>query len=403
MLVVDVVAAGLVYVLARRLRFSRVGAAAAVVLFAASPLSLHFHRMVWLDNLGTMWLLAALVFAASPRRSLAAAVGSALSLTVAVLTKETLLVLAPVVVAMLWWRSDIRTRRYRLAAFGSLFATGTFFYPLYAMVKNEFLEGPGHVSLLWAIRWQLFLRERNETFQAAVGAAAEYFKSCMQLDPWLLIAGLALAVPALFVRRLRLLAVAVVVQAVLPLRPGYLPAAYVVAMLPFLALVAAGLTDHVVRRVVARRSWWAVCAGALPVALVVAGLVSAWVPADRRQLTGGGDVRNAEAARWIKANLGRDVNIVVDDNVWLDLVRAGYRAQAPRPAVVWVYKLGVDPEVELKRIDYFVYAMDPMSAANHIPQIVNPFRNSHVIATFGTGDNVVTVRKVDHDARAITP
>jgi hypothetical protein len=366
-------------------------------------LSLHFHRMVWLDNLGTMWLLAALVLAASPRRSLAAAVGSAACLTVAVLTKETLLILAPVVVGLLWRCSDVRTRRYRLAAFGSLFAAGTFFYPLYALVKNEFLEGPGHVSLLWAVKWQLFLRERNGSFLTPGTGAADYFRSWLDLDPWLLAAGLVLAVPALFVARLRVLAIALLLQAALPLRPGYLPQAYVVAMLPFAAIVAAGLMDHLIRTAAARRSPWISFVAVLPVVLAAVALPLTWTPGVARQLTEGGEVGTGQAVAWIKANVGMDANIVVDDNVWLDLVRAGYRAQAPRPAVVWVYKLGGDPAVQLQRIDYFVYAMSPIYAARDAPQVVTPYQNSRVVATFGTGDNTITVRKVDPDSRAISP
>jgi hypothetical protein len=400
MLVVDLVTSALVYVLARRLRFSRVGAAGAVVLFAASPVSLHLHRMVWLDNIGTMWVLAALALVASPRRSLAAAVGGAACLTVAVLTKETLLVLAPVVLALLWRCSDVRTRRYRVAAFCALLAAGTLFYPLYAVVKNEFLEGPGHVSMLWAIKWQLFLRDGNGPFFTPGSGAAGIVQAWLQLDPWLLFAGLALAVPTLFVARLRLLAIALLLQAALLLRSGYLPQAYVIAMLPFAALVAAGFADHVIRAT-ARRSAWAASGVALPVAVAVAGLGSVWVPADSRQLSGGGHIATAEAVRWVKANIGPDAGIIVDDNVWLDLVRAGYRAQAPRPAVVWVYKLGADPSVQLKKIDYFVYAMNPIYASRDVPEIVAPYRRSRVVATFGSGENTITVREVERGATAI--
>jgi hypothetical protein len=372
------------------------------VLFAASPLSLHLHRMVWLDNIGTMWVLAALVLAASPRRSLAAAAGSAACLVVAVLTKETLLVLAPVVLGLLWWCSDARTRRYRIAAFCALLSVGTLFYPLYAMVKNEFLEGPGHVSLLWAIKWQLFLREGNGPFFASGSGAAGIVRAWLQLDPWLLLAGLALALPALFVARLRLLAVALLLQAALLLRSGYLPQAYVIVMLPFAALLAAGVVDHVVRAS-ARRWPWVGSALALPVVVAAVSVGSVWVPAVTRQLTGGGEIGTAQAMRWVKANIPMDANIVVDDNVWLDLARAGYRTQAPRPAVVWVYKLDGDPSIQLKRIDYFVYAMNPIYASRDVPQIVTPYQRSRVVATFGTGENTITVRKVDHDARAITP
>jgi 4-amino-4-deoxy-L-arabinose transferase-like glycosyltransferase len=69
MLVAFLVSAALLYVLARRLDFGRVAAAAGVVLFGLSPLALAQQRMVLLDNLAVPWLLAALVLAASPKRS----------------------------------------------------------------------------------------------------------------------------------------------------------------------------------------------------------------------------------------------------------------------------------------------------------------------------------------------
>jgi 4-amino-4-deoxy-L-arabinose transferase-like glycosyltransferase len=186
MLVVDVLACALLFVLARRLSFRRWTAAAAVVLFAASPLALHYHRMVWLDNIAVLWLLAALVLAASRRRSLASAFGAAACLAVAILSKETVALLAPVVGYVLWQHSDVLTRRYRLAAFATLAGALTFFYPLYALLKDELLQGPGHVSLMWAIRWQLMLREPNGSVFTEGSGASDYFRSWTDLDPWLL-------------------------------------------------------------------------------------------------------------------------------------------------------------------------------------------------------------------------
>jgi len=48
----------------------------------------------------------------------------------------------------------------------------------------------------------------------------------------------------------------------------------------------------------------------------------------------------------------------------------------------------------LRAVDYFVYAMDPMYAALDAPQIVPPYQHSRIVATFGSGDNRITVRKV---------
>src|SRR5437667_261399 len=88
----DRVRLGLVPRLGRR----RWAAAAAVLLFAASPLAVPYHRMVLLDNLAVPWLLAAFGLALSPQRRLWAAAGSGLCFAAAVLSKETVLVLLPI-------------------------------------------------------------------------------------------------------------------------------------------------------------------------------------------------------------------------------------------------------------------------------------------------------------------
>lgn len=410
MLVVDLVACVLLYALGRRLSLSRWASAAAVVLFAASPLALQYHRMVWLDNIGVAWMIAALLFAASKRASLSSTVGSAVCLAVGVLSKETVLILAPVVLYVLWQHSDVRTRRYRVVMFSTLSGTLVLFYPLYAAVKNELFPGPGHVSLLWAIGWQLKLRRPNGSIFDNFSGAADYFHSWLRLDPWLLAIGLALALPALLVpapgvRRLRPLAFGLILQLLLMLRHGYLPEAYIVAMLPFAALVVAGSADQVARltmpRIRARQ--WHLLPVALPLLVCAFALALLWARADASQLTGGSNVRATQAVAWIKTHTtpGRD-HVVTDDNVWLDLVRAGYDPHPPHWSVVWAYKLGTDPSVKLppgdRAVDYFMYAVDPIYAAKESPQIVAPYRQSRIVAVFGSGDNRITIRKVFHKA-----
>lgn len=399
MLVVDLAACALLYLLARRLQLPRWAATAAVVLFAASPLALQYHRMVWLDNIGALWLIAALALAAAPRKSLGSAAGSAACLAVAVLSKETFLLLAPVVGYLLWQHSDPRTRRYRMTVFTLVAGILALFYPLYAVVKNELIPGPNHVSLEWAIRWQLTLRGTNGSIFNRYTGAAGYFHSWLHLDPWLLAAGLALALPAMAVRRLRPLAVAMLLEAVLVLRPGYLPEAYIVAVLPFAALVVAGMAHQLTTlrlpRTPARPTQ---VVFAIPLIAAVAVLAPLWVRGDTAQLTGGSIVRDAQMVSWVKSHVGPNQHMVVDDNVWLDLVRAGYDPKPPVFAVTWVYKVGTDPSIKLppglRAVDYFVYALNPSYAAKDAPQIVAPFRHSVLVATFGTGDNTIDVRKV---------
>jgi 4-amino-4-deoxy-L-arabinose transferase-like glycosyltransferase len=136
MLVVTVASALLVHVLGRRLGLSRPAGATAVLLFGLSPLAVTFHRMVLLDNLAVLMVLAAFVLALSPGRRLAAALGSGAALAGAVLTKETALLMAPFVLWMLLRTVVPATRRMSLTVFGIGFSLVAVLYPLYALLKT---------------------------------------------------------------------------------------------------------------------------------------------------------------------------------------------------------------------------------------------------------------------------
>ena len=66
----------LLFVLGRRLGMHRSASAAAVLVFALSPLALQYHRTVYIDNVATPWLLAAFVLVLSRRQQLAGFVGA---------------------------------------------------------------------------------------------------------------------------------------------------------------------------------------------------------------------------------------------------------------------------------------------------------------------------------------
>ena len=70
MVVVAMITAALLWTLARRLGLSLAAATAAVAVFALSPLAVDLGRTVYLDNIATAWLLAALVLFSSPQQRL---------------------------------------------------------------------------------------------------------------------------------------------------------------------------------------------------------------------------------------------------------------------------------------------------------------------------------------------
>ena len=231
----------LLYALTRRLRLGRVTAVLAVLLFALSPLSVYFTRAALLDNVVTPWLLAAFLIAAAPRRSLLGAAASAACMAIAVLSKETALLYLPAVLLLFLQRADRRNRRFTLTLFTTVFVLACSAYPLYALTKNELLAGNGHVSLEWAIRWQLFDRTGSGDIFDPNSTAHAVIRSWIQLDPWLPKLSLVLLLPALVMRRTRAVAFAFALQVLQLLRNGYLPYPYVIAMLPFGAIVVAAV------------------------------------------------------------------------------------------------------------------------------------------------------------------
>jgi len=99
MLLLHLGSAFLLFRVARRLGAGPIAAAVAVLLFSLSPIAVFFQRMVLLDNVMVFWLLAALVLLLRPP-SRAATIGAGVAFGLALLSKETSLIAAPVYLAL---------------------------------------------------------------------------------------------------------------------------------------------------------------------------------------------------------------------------------------------------------------------------------------------------------------
>ncbi|GIJ45044.1 hypothetical protein Val02_19300 [Virgisporangium aliadipatigenens] len=390
MLVTTVVSAALLYALARRLRFAPGWAALAVAVFALSPLAVHYHRMVFLDNLATMWMLAALVAAASPRRSIAAALWAAVWCAVAALTKETIVILLPALLWLLVRHTHRRTRLWSLGVFGVTLVSLVASYPVFALLKNELLPGEGHVSLSWALWWQLFGRSGSGSLLDPDSGAFSLAMSWVNLDPWLLLGGVLLLIPGFCVARLRPVALALAIQVVMMCRGGYLPFAYVIALLPFAALLIGGVADALWR---VRGKARPVAAAVLVAALLAFAAVGVphWVRDLRAQSTVEGDANSRAATRWVLDNVPRDAVVVTDDYIWMDLRLAGYEK------VVWLWKVDTDPEVMTEllpdgaaSVRYVVMADQAASTLASLPTLDAAVRTSTEVTRFGD----VVIRRV---------
>ena len=410
MLALQLVSAGLLYGLARRLGLRRPAAAGAVLAFSLSPLALGMHRAVYLDNIAIPFVLAAFLLVRSPTQRLAAHAAAGLCLAAAVLVKETSLLLVPAVLWQYWQVSDRRTRRYSLILAGSLFALVGAAYLLYATLRGELLPGPGHVSLVDAIRFQLTGRAPSGSPLEPGSLGRRTLGLWLSQDPWLLAAAAALVPVGLAMRWLRPVTAALVILAAMALRPGYLPVPLVIGMLPFASLLVAGAADAAWGRPTRRT----LAAGdvasrrmhlprALGPVLVIACLAAAavvvvpqWVQRDRDLMTVDHDRPFRQAEAWIAANVPHQARLLVDDALWVDLVERGY----PPGQVVWFYKLDTDRDVTgryprgWREFDYLISTATLRSFPDDLPQVAETQRHSRVVVSFGRGIERVEIRKV---------
>ena len=111
------------------------------------------------------------------------------------------------------------------------------------------------------------------------------------------------------------------------------------------------------------------------------------------------------AERWIASHVDRRRRLLVDDSLYVDLVRAGF---APRYGVVWFYKLdfttNLDPSVRRRlpqgwrAFDYVVSTPVIRDALRQKPhgllQVRQALRHSRAVASFGAARTRVVVRRV---------
>lgn len=401
-LVAALISVALLWALARRLGMSRGAAAATGILFALSPLALQFHRTVYLDNIAVPWLLLAFFLATNRRGQLAAFAGSALAFGISVLTKETFLLALPVLIWVMVRSARRETRRYTLSVAGSILVLIGGSYLLLAAVKGELFSGAGRVSLIEGITFQLGSREGSGSIIDPDSLINRTLGMWWQLDPVFIVLSLIAAAAALFLARLRPYAVLVLAMTLFMFRPGgYLPVPYVIMLIPFGALLIAGVVDHAIarlRRSGARRRPLAL--GAVAVAAVGAIVaVPLWTTQLRGFVLADLDAPLRGAQEWLIENTSTDQRVIVDDAMWVDLVKAGW----DRDNVIWYYKLDTDPAVQAdspngwRDADYVVTTDSMRTFPGAFPQVQEAIDNSVVVATFGEGTQAVEVRRVTID------
>jgi hypothetical protein len=292
------------------------------------------------------------------------------------------------------------------------------------MLKGELLPGRGHVSLLGTELDMLFGRKGTGSVFDPHSVAHGTVAFWLFLDPWLVGAALVLSPVALALRNTRAIAAAYLIQVVMILRPGYLPAMYVTALLPFGALIVAGVSDAVWRVASARQREpgpppvvksiaVVVAVAALSAEAVIAMRVVAprWEAADRAAMTVRLDGPERDAERWIVRNIPHDRRLIVTDDFWLYLTQHGFDSHPvsggfSSRTVVSYWPLDKDPAVRRhfpqgwRDFDYVVSTEAMRDTADNTPNTQIALQHSHKVATFGRGVQRIEIRAIERSRAA---
>lgn len=318
--------AALIWIISRRVGGGPIAATTASLVFVFSPLALGYGRMVFLDNISTFWTLVAFTLVLSPRQWLFSHATAGAATAMAALSKITALSAGPAILLAMLDRPRWRTRRFSVAAFFAVGGAVMAFFPLMALLRGELFSGPGHVSLQDGLTYQFASRGGSGSIFDETSPRWGLMSAWSLSDAVMVCVGLLGVVVCLFSRRTRWIPLAVACWA-LPvfMGGGYLPAMYIIAVLPFLAIaigVTVGTTGRMLHRM---RPWigeqWR---EALPAAAVLLIAAVTWAGPLGTMFT---EDRNADARtveQWVADNLDRDAVVAVPYSMWPDLHRAGW-------------------------------------------------------------------------------
>lgn len=327
-----VASALLLYMVARRLSMRIPFAALTTVLFILSPLSLVLGRQIYLDNIGVPWLLLAFYLALSSRDALWHHVGAGICFAIAVLSKETLSIFGPALLFALMYRPKWSNRLFSVVGFLTAGGLLLAFYPLSALLRNELLSGPDHVSLQDALAYQLLNRSGSGTIFEAGSSREELLSGWLYFDKYLIAAGLVAAAVCLLRPRSRILFIAIASFATpIVLGQGYLPAMYIIGVIPFLALACGSAVDIAwsgVERLARRAPGMIRPLQAAFVAMLSASLllmsVPQWFEQDRTLLTAQTNSNWRSAMTWVQDNVSRSDVVLAPYSMWHDLNSSGW-------------------------------------------------------------------------------
>ncbi|QBD79766.1 phospholipid carrier-dependent glycosyltransferase [Ktedonosporobacter rubrisoli] len=419
MLVYAVGSTLLIYLLVRRLGGSRAAALLAMILFALSPLSVDYQRLVLLDNIGTFWMLLSLylIFVSESRLSYITLGG--ISFGLALLSKEVFVMFLPGMIYAVWLQTTRFQRKFALVAFAyTICALGSSFV-LMAVLKGELFpdswhilgDNHQHLSLIGTFAGQA---QRGGSSSGNIYSSWKNWVDTDNLLMWGSVVAIAFnALAGWWHRKLWVFAGLAICFWVLLLRglvsgSGVVFTFYLIPLIPISAINMV-LAIHTLLSLLLKLR--------LPRmdivrALLTLGVIAVIIPYDVMQsaniFTMHTTSAQTEAMVWIRDHIPRNDFVVIPPYLYMDLRvpgGAGVGNGAPYPYAHVYFNVAGDPEIydkilhnDADRIDYFIsdsgmqdFLNSPSSGDDHLNLLKQAFANSVVVKQFSAPDEGTTL------------
>lgn len=435
MLIIDLANTYFTYRIVRTVTGSRIGGLIAGLVYCSSPYGLLYHRRVLIDNIMTFWMMVSVTFIVGVKKVRLDYVWlSALTLGIAILTKENAVFILPTLPLLVWYRVEKVHRGLAFIGWAIITIFVVSLYPLYAILKTELLptgtlpwDHARHVSLIGSVLFQgsrgkdLGILDWNSIFWNAT-------RGWVNADPVLVVGGTAAAILSLFFwktnRLVVILGLGTLFMWAFLARGGVVIEFYLVPLLPLLAMNIGLVCVVIINRLdlpLRKRQLPGFVRGSLlagALAVVLAAMVAgsfAVAPLratvyrqefidlyTNKQANG-----QLAAVNWLFQHAAPGSAIIFDDYAYTDLALANRGYQ-----LYWYWKVDLDPAINVgalhddwNNVDYLLatYQIDSDLRLNHLPLLQAAFDHALPVARFDTGIWPVTIWQVQHRSLTTPP
>ncbi|MDQ3099586.1 MAG: glycosyl hydrolase family 8 [bacterium] len=361
MLVIHLISSVLLYLITKKLTGSRIAALSSILFFSLTPLGIYFQRRVLLDNIMIMWAMVSLYFILHYKNRLTFMIYSAITLALAVLTKENAIFFIPLFLYLVFTTSHKKHRNFAVTQWLLIVFSLISLYFVYSFIKGEFFPAytalggnVEHVSLLETLRYQSS-RSGGSILDLKNSLFWQYVRQWAEEDWIIMYVGMAATIfnliLALWNKNARITSLFAASMFVFMMRGGIVIEFYIIPLIPLLALnIAYSLNAiaHVISGILKRQHlYYGVYAASTITICFVMFTLSAQVKTNLNLYTSNQTKPQRDAVEWIKKYRSPEENIIIDNYAYLDLRRDPEKMFNNAD---WYWKVDTDKDVFEKKL-----------------------------------------------------